>query len=58
MATAKKRQSLKKRVKDDPLNESTMELVWNNPSDEKASEFYKKKYLRGRKDDGQSQSQK
>lgn len=40
---------LKKRVEDEPLHQSTIEAHWNNPSDEKASEFYIKRYLHGKK---------
>lgn len=35
-------QIFRKRVKEDPLNQSTIEHNWNNPSDEKSSEFYKR----------------
>lgn len=38
-----------KKVNEDPLEQSTIEAQWNNPSDEKASEFYIKRYLHGRK---------
>ena len=30
---------------ENPLNKSTIDLAWTNPSDEKASEFYIKRYL-------------
>jgi len=33
---------MKKMVHEEPLEKSTAETHWNNPSDEKASEFYKK----------------
>jgi len=29
---------------DEMLNRSTIEAAWSNPSDEKAAEFYRKKY--------------
>ncbi len=31
---------------EEPLDRSTMEAAWNNPSDEKAADFYKKRYLK------------
>lgn len=31
------------------FNRQSMEAVWNNPKDEKASEFYSRRYLRGKK---------
>jgi Arc/MetJ-type ribon-helix-helix transcriptional regulator len=37
--------AIKRKVEKDQLNQSTIDLAWNNPSDEKASEFYKKRYL-------------
>jgi Arc/MetJ-type ribon-helix-helix transcriptional regulator len=33
----------------DGFNQSTIEAHWNNPQDEKASEFYIKRYLNGKK---------
>lgn len=33
----------------DRFSQAIMERVWNNPKDEKASKFYVKRYLRGRK---------
>ena len=39
----------KKRIEEEPLNQSTIETHWNNPSDEKSSEFYIKRYLHGKK---------
>jgi Arc/MetJ-type ribon-helix-helix transcriptional regulator len=38
-------QRIKKKVGEEPMNQSTIEAHWNNPSDEKASEFYLKRYL-------------
>jgi Arc/MetJ-type ribon-helix-helix transcriptional regulator len=35
-----------KKVDMEPLDRSTIDAVWNNPSDEKAAEFYKKRYLK------------
>ncbi|MBI5227607.1 hypothetical protein HY988_03400 [Candidatus Micrarchaeota archaeon] len=40
---------MKKRVEKEPLNQSTIEAHWNNPSDEKSSEFYVKRYLNDKK---------
>ena len=34
---------------EEQLNQSTVEAHWNNPSDEKASAFYIKRYLHGGK---------
>lgn len=34
-----------KKISEEPLNTSTIEAAWNNPSDEKASAFYMKRYL-------------
>ena len=36
---------VKRKVDTKQLNQSTIDLAWNNPSDEKASEFYIKRYL-------------
>ncbi len=38
-----------RKVENDSLNQSTIEAHWNNPSDEKASEFYIKRYFHGKK---------
>ena len=38
-------QRLRKKVNEEPLDRSTIEAVWNNPSDEKSADFYKKRYL-------------
>ena len=35
-----------KKVNEEPLDRSTIDASWNNPSDEKAANFYKKRYLR------------
>ncbi|MBD3398112.1 hypothetical protein GF412_02875 [Candidatus Micrarchaeota archaeon] len=32
-------------VQREPLEQSTIETHWNNPSDEKAEKFYRKRYL-------------
>ena len=32
-------------ITEEPLDRSTIEAAWNNPSDEKAAAFYKKRYL-------------
>ena len=31
------------------FNQSTIDNVWNNPSDDKAEEFYRKRYLNAKK---------
>lgn len=41
--------SKKKKIGDEPLNQSTIDAHWNNPSDEKSAEFYLKRYLHGKK---------
>ena len=38
----------KKLAGEEPLSQSTIEAHWNNPSDEKSSEFYTKRYLHGK----------
>ncbi len=40
---------LKKRIEEEPLNQHTIEAHWNNPTDEKSSEVYIKRYLHGKK---------
>ena len=35
--------------KTESLNQSTIDHHWNNPSDERSSRFYKKRYLHGKK---------
>ena len=35
----------KKKIESEPLAQSTIDAHWNNPSDEKSSEFYIKRYL-------------
>jgi len=39
----------KRRIEAEPLNQSTIDAHWNNPSDEKSSEFYIKRYMHGKK---------
>ncbi|MFH0737452.1 MAG: hypothetical protein V1827_02050 [Candidatus Micrarchaeota archaeon] len=39
-------QKFKKRIENDPFDQAAIESAWNNPSDEKASGFYKKRYLK------------
>ena len=39
----------KKKVEEEPLNQSTIETSWNNSYDEKSSKFYIKRYLHGKK---------
>ena len=39
---------MKKKIEEEPLNQSTIETHWNNPSDEQSSEFYIKRYLHGK----------
>jgi len=34
---------LKQKLSEEPLNQATVDTHWNNPSDEKSSEFYTKK---------------
>ncbi len=36
---------MKKMVHEEPLEKSAIESHWNNPSDEKASKFYTRRYL-------------
>jgi len=35
----------RKKISEEPLNAATIEAHWNNPSDERASAFYTKRYL-------------
>jgi len=35
--------ALRRKVSQEPLNRSSVETVWNNPNDERVSEFYQKK---------------
>ena len=35
-----------KNISDEQLHQATINAHWNNPSDEKASEFYIKRYLK------------
>jgi hypothetical protein len=43
MKNTRKNRQVRKKVNEEPLDKSTIEAAWNNPKDEKASEFYKKK---------------
>ncbi|MDO8554773.1 MAG: hypothetical protein Q7S22_08240 [Candidatus Micrarchaeota archaeon] len=40
---------IKNQSEEEPLNQLAIEAHWNNPSDEKSSEFYTKRYLHGQK---------
>jgi len=35
--------ALRRKASQEPLNQSSVETVWNNPNDEGVSEFYQKK---------------
>ncbi len=39
----------RKNIEEEPLIQSTIDLHWNNESDEKSSEFYVKRYLHDKK---------
>jgi len=38
-----------KTLTDEPMNQLTIDSVWNNPADEKAAAFYAKRYLNAKK---------
>ncbi len=40
-----KQQQMRRGVQREALEHSTIEMHWNNPSDEKSEEFYRKRYL-------------
>ncbi len=36
-------------LKDEPLDQSSIDASWNNANDERSSSFYKNRYLHGKK---------